>query len=935
MSEMLLLIDGSSLLTTQFFGNLPKQMLFAKTDEERKKYYDKIMMTSGGVYTNAVFGFLRVLSSIIKTQKPAYLAVAWDLTRDTFRRKMYPDYKGNRAKTMEPLSEQFDLCRKVLDELSVTQLASGDFEADDFCGSAAARFEDRIPVRLMTKDHDYLQLVTDRTELWMMQTTDGKAQDLFDRYGISRAEANVPEKTFPFNPERVKAEFGVEPREIPELKGLMGDTSDNIRGVPGVGPDTAVRLIQEYHSVDKLYQAIEGLDPESEKELKALWKEKLGIRRPPLGPLLRESDTELVGRKAAELSEKLATIRRDAPIPQDLSDYKLTVRPDAWRKVYSELEFRSLTVDFGEEDQKTFWDENRFASTSDRAELGGFIGKISAAAQISLLPEESGNRLSALTASADGTVYRMKASDRLSGEDLISAVRDILSTGKTVVVPDAKKIYHLTGSGAVPGMYDAGIAAYLLNPLHGPYSADEIAGDILDWHYQDYRALFGKKTEDEVCGEPAYALLRARQAAALQLSGPELVRRLKEQGEFELYTQIELPLCHILYDMEKAGIRVEKAALREYGERMTGAIHELEQEIYGLCGTEFNISSPKQLGTVLFEKMGLKYPKKTKGHYSTSADILEKVSDQSPVIDKILRYRQLTKLKSTYADGLGECISGDGRIHGTFNQTVTATGRISSTNPNLQNIPVREELGREIRKVFVPAEGCVFVDADYSQIELRVLAHMSGDRKLIEAYNSGRDIHAITASHVFHVPLDQVTPQQRRNAKAVNFGIVYGISAFGLSDNLSISRAEAMSYIDSYFETYPDLHRFLQDCVEKARDQGYAVTMYGRRRPVPELQSSNYMQRQFGERVAMNSPIQGSAADIMKIAMIRADRRLRQENMRSRIILQIHDELLLEVPVEEKDRAAELLRTEMESAADLAVPLVVSLSEGESWYDAK
>ncbi len=935
MSEFLLLIDGSSLLTTQFYGNLPREILFAKTPEEKEKYYDKIMMTSGGVHTNAVFGFLRTLASILRTQKPQYLAVAWDLTRETFRRKMYAPYKANREETLTPLKEQFGLCQKVLSELSVTQLCSGEFEADDFCGSAASRFESQIPVRLMSRDHDYLQLVTDRTELWMMQTTEEKAQELFDKYGISREDACVPEKTFPFNPARVKAEFGVTPAQIPALKGLMGDSSDNIKGVPGIGPDTAVRLIGEYGSIENLYRAIEGLDKDQEKALKADWKDRLGLKRSPLTALRKESDTDLVGRKAAELSESLATIRRDAPIPADLSDYALTVHPDAWRRVYAALEFNSLTVDFGEEEKKALWDESMFQRGSQRAEEQKLLSAAEGAQSVSIVPEAEGKTLTALTAASDDTVFRLSASPDLPSDALRADLHSVLAARDAVTVLDAKKIYHLTGGEEIPALRDAGVAAYLLNPLHGPYSPSEIAGEILDWHFPDYKTLFGRKTEAEASKDPAYALLRAREAAALRLAGPVLEERLKESGQWKLYTEIELPLCHVLYEMEHTGIRVKKEALAAYGDSLTGTIARLAREIWDLCGETFNIASPKQLGQVLFVKMGLKYPKKTKSNFSTSADILEKVRDQSPVIDKILEYRQLTKLKSTYADGLAECISEDGRIHTTFHQTITATGRISSTDPNLQNIPVREELGREIRKVFVPSEGCVFVDADYSQIELRVLAHLSGDRKLIAAYNSGKDIHAITASNVFHVPLDQVTPQQRRNAKAVNFGIVYGISAFGLSDNLSISRSEAMDYIARYFETYPDLHRYLNACVDSAREKGYAVTMYGRRRPVPELASSNLMQRKFGERVAMNSPIQGTAADIMKIAMLRVDRRLKQEKMRSKIVLQIHDELLLETPMDEKEKAAQILRTEMESAADLAVPLAVSLSEGESWYDAK
>ena len=486
-------------------------------------------------------------------------------------------------------------------------------------------------------------------------------------------------------------------------------------------------------------------------------------------------------------------------------------------------------------------------------------------------------------------------------------------------------------------VYDAGVAGYLLNPLKDTYAYDDLARDYLGLTVPSRADLLAKEDLGDALwrGEKnavdcvCYMGYTAWKAAA------PLAGQLKDTGMYSLYTDIEMPLIYSLFHMEQEGVKVERAELKEYGDRLKVGIAKLEQEIYQETGHEFNINSPKQLGEILFEQMELPGGKKTKTGYSTAADVLEKLAPDYPVVQKILDYRQLTKLNSTYAEGLAAYIGEDGRIHGKFNQTITATGRISSTEPNLQNIPVRMALGREIRKVFVPKEGCVFVDADYSQIELRILAHMSGDERLIEAYRSAQDIHAITASQVFHVPLDEVTPLQRRNAKAVNFGIVYGISAFGLSEGLSISRKEAVEYIDKYFETYPGVKTFLDGLVKQGKEQGYVTTLYGRRRPIPELKSANFMQRQFGERVAMNSPIQGTAADVMKIAMIAVDRELKKRGLKSRIVLQIHDELLIETARDEIEAVKEILTDKMKHAADLRVSLEVEAEVGKSWFDAK
>ena len=929
MNDYLLLIDGSSLLSTQFYGNLPKEILFAKTMEEKEAYFHKIMMTSTGVYTNGVFGFLRYLFKILKDQCPAYLAVAWDMTRDTFRRELYEDYKGNRKEIMKPLKDQFDLCQEVLANIGVCQLMDRRYEADDLCGSAARTFEDRVPVCILTKDNDYLQLVTEKTTLWLMHSTPEKTQELFAKYHIERDVQNVPDRVFPYTPSLVEQEFGVPPCHVNSLKGLQGDSSDNIKGVPGVGPVSAVRLIQEYKTVAGLYEAIEGLDAAGEKALKAYWKEKLGITRSPLSFLLKESEDELVGKKAAFLSEQLATIKTDIPLEYSLQDLALSIDEEAVRKELKRLEFRTLSYEAPAVKQAAPETSRQTAAGEEkRSEAMAFLKT-----QKSIGLAAGGDRsvLAGFAVSAGGRSFYFPE----QGEEAAALIREICSGEGQVFVTELKPLLHHLGLAYSPDIHDISLAAYLVNPLPGSYTVQELSEEYRKIHLPAFKDLFGRSTFAEAAENEAWPDFLMSQAETAGETGPLLLRQLASDGMEELYRSIELPLTYDLYRMEKKGILVQKDELRAYGEALVDGIEQLKGEIWELAGEEFNILSPKQLGEVLFDHLKLPGAKKTKSGYSTSADVLDRLAPRFPIVQKVLSYRQLTKLKSTYADGLAECIGPDGRIHGTLNQTSTATGRSSSAEPNLQNIPVRVELGRAIRKVFVPAPGHVFVDADYSQIELRVLAHMSGDQGLIEAYRTAVDIHALTASQVFHVPLDEVTPQLRRNAKAVNFGIVYGISAFGLSEDLSISRGEAMEYIEHYFETFPGVKRYLDNCVEEGRTREYVTTLYGRRRPVPELRSANYMQRQFGERIAMNSPIQGTAADIMKIAMTRVNRRLDREGIDAAIVLQIHDELLLEVAENDREAACRILVEEMQGAASLSVPLEVSLSTGYSWYETK
>ncbi len=936
--DYLLLIDGSSLLTTQFFGNIPREIMFAKTLEEKKKYFHKIMMTSQGVYTNAVFGFLRTLFKIIKEQKPTYLAVAWDLSRNTFRREMYAEYKGNRTETLEPLKDQFILCQNVLKRMNIPQFMDERFEADDFCGSLSKKFESEVPVRILTKDNDYLQLVTDRTNLWMMHTTVEKTDELFKKYQLNKNEMNIPERAFCFTPTLVEQEFGVPPEHINSLKGLMGDTSDNIKGVAGIGPATAVKLIQEYGTVENLYRAIRDLDAQGEKEIKAYWKEKLDLKRSPLSFLKKESDSELVGEQAALLSEKLATIKCDIDL-QDVSleDLRTKLDKKEAQNVLDELEFKSLHLDLDGEEKEAVDVSKNFQEITDFAEAQSWIKKAQKQNKLGMqLVWEDGDVFGVGLCFPDSTAVFIKVQFFITNDLLVGWIKELAAHVPEIYVIELKpQLRFLYEEGHLPYL-DTGVGAYLLNPLQSAYPYEAQAKDYLNMDFPSRSALFGKTTlkeaqmlADEMVKYACYSAYTAL------FAGQAVMDKLKEEGMMMLYRDVELPLVYSLYRMEQVGILVKGEALKEYGEQLVNGISKLEEEIHALTGEEFNINSPKQLGEVLFGKMKLPYAKKTKSGYSTAADVLEKLAPDYPVVGKILEYRQLTKLKSTYADGLFECIAKDGRIHGTFNQTITATGRISSTEPNLQNIPIRMELGREIRKVFVPKEGYVFVDADYSQIELRVLAHMSGDESLIEAYRHAQDIHAMTASQVFHTPLDEVTPLQRRNAKAVNFGIVYGISAFGLSEDLSITRKEALQYIERYFETYPKVKEFLDHLVEIGKEQGYVTTMFGRRRPIPELKSSNFMQRSFGERIAMNSPIQGTAADIIKIAMNRVDKRLKEEGYHSRIVLQVHDELLIEVKKEELENVKMILADEMRGAASLDVPLEIDMKTGNSWFETK
>ena len=961
-NDYLLLIDGSSLLSTQFFGSLPRQILFAKTVEEKEKFYDKILQTSDGFYTNGVFGFVKYLLKIIRELKPSHIAIAWDLSRNTFRREIYPEYKANRGETMAPLSDQFAICQEVVKALGIAQFMSGTYEADDFCGTLAEKFKPDIPVFIMTKDNDYLQLVDDKTKLWLMHSSAEKTDELYKKYGIDKHTVNAPDRCFVYDRELIKKEFGIEPENVNSLKGIMGDPSDNIKGVPGVGEATARLLIGKYHTVDGLYKVIDGKDKKELDEIKKLWKEELGINRSPLSYLLKTSDTELVGEKSARLSEELATIKTDIDITGvDLSDLSTNIDFENGSKVIKALEFNSVDISDLKNDDKTSEDKNidvdslpyslKEAISEKLISDNGIqlIEKLRQKAEfMKVLKKEAEPKIKFETSETndmDGALKcfeGIKSSEKYVGFDISDEGLTLTSDTKEVFIKkemfinldflkeNLDKLFNrckdtcfvtfslkekltFLMNDYYPNLYDLSVAHYLLNPLATEHNVEAVLDDYPD-------ILSGEDTK-----------LVARAAF---LSAPKLFEKIESLGMGDLYKNIEMPLVSTLYEMEERGIGINREELHKYSKELEVLIKNYEEEIYKMAGEEFNINSPKQLGVILFEKLRLPYGKKTKTGYSTSADVLERIRLEDPIVEKVLSYRQVAKLKSTYTDGLEAYIREDGRIHCKLNQLVTATGRLSSTEPNLQNIPIRMELGKKIRKAFIPKEGHVFVDADYSQIELRIMAHLSGDEELIKAYQSEEDIHRITASHVFKVPLDEVTDMQRRNAKAVNFGIIYGISSFGLGENLGISRKDAEKYINDYFKAYPKVKTYLDSLVQKGIEDGYVKTYFGRIRPIPELSSNNFMKRQFGERIAMNSPVQGTAADIIKIAMNNVNKRLKREYPDSKLLLQIHDELLIEAKEEDRLAVAVILKEEMMKAADLKVKLSVEVKFGYDWYDA-
>ncbi len=834
----LMILDGNSVINRAFFGVRP-------------------LNTKDGLFTNAIYGFLNILHKLEQEEQPDALCVAFDLHGPTFRHLQYDGYKATRHGMPEELAQQMPIMKQVLAAMSIPIYECQGWEADDVIGTVSVRCRAAgWQCVVVTGDRDSLQLVNDCVSVKLVTTKAGQTL------------------TTLYTPEKFRVDYGFEPLRLIDLKALMGDSSDNIPGVAGVGPKTATDLLLKYGTLDGVYGHLTEIKESLRKKLTA-------------------------GEESARMSYDLATIRCEAPIqfqPEDA--LRRPMDKPALRALFIRLEFVKLLDRYG----------LREAEAAAPTEA------------VALLPVDalpSVHTPCAMAFSADGTQAAVAWEGGVCVKEA-EAVRDLCAGLAPKACADWKALRsRLLDRGWICGGFDfdVSLAAYVLDPSQTDLSVGKLAAVYLD------RTL------------PAKDL--AAEAAAIWQLRPILWAKLKELSMDRLYREIEFPLCAVLSDMERAGVTVDRMALMAFGSMLTARIAEAQNTVYTLAGEKFNVNSTKKLGEILFEKLGLPPVKKTKTGYSTNAEVLEKLRPQHPIIDAILEYRMLTKLSSTYAEGLLKVIAEDGRIHTTFQNMVTATGRLSSTDPNLQNIPVRKELGSEIRRMFVAQDGWVLVDADYSQIELRVLAHIADDAHMQAAFASGEDIHTVTASQVFGVPLDQVTPDMRRNAKAVNFGIVYGISAWSLAQDIGVSPEEAKAYIDAYLGKYDGVRTYMHDIVEQAKDVGYVTTLYGRRRYLPELKSSNFNLRSFGERVALNTPIQGTAADIIKLAMLRVDGALKKEKLKARLILQVHDELIVECPQAEAQRVAGILEREMQQVAQLKVPLLVEAKWGASWYEAK
>ena len=893
----LLILDGNSVINRAFYGV-------------------RLLSTKDGQYTNAVYGFLNILQRVEQEERPDALCVAFDLHGPTFRHERYEGYKATRHGMPEELAQQMPVMKDVLRAMRIPIYACQGWEADDVIGTVARICgEDGWDCVIVTGDRDSLQLVNDRVSVKLVVTKGGQTSST--RY----------------DPAAFEAEYGFAPIRLIDLKALMGDSSDNIPGVAGVGPKTATELLKTYGTLDGVY---ENLTPEAMK-----------------GKLY---DKLAAGKESAYLSYELATIRLDAPIdfrPEDA----LRREPDkkALYDLFLRLEFVKLIDRYqlrgAAFEEKTASAGTRTVEASVTVFTPGSLAEIAwwkdgaalavrADAALACVAVDDGEHMTLLSAETLGANYDAALGRLFSGAYRISAhgskslIRGLLSRGLPAFDP----------------AFDAEVAAYLLDAARGKYELPQLSMQY--WNTElpteaqilsqmECRGEQRSPADDQWSSLQQDRKLAAKlavlesEATAIRALEPILLEKLETQGLTSLYFDVELPLCRVLAGMEHAGVLVDTDALHAFREMLLGRIAACRSEIYRYAGTEFNIQSPKQLGEILFETLGLPAGKKTKTGYSTNVEVLEKLRGKHPIIEQIMEYRMLTKLESTYADGLLKVVAADGRVHTTFQNTVTATGRLSSTDPNLQNIPVRTELGSEIRKMFVSPPGCVLVDADYSQIELRVLAHMADDKAMQEAFRSGVDIHTATASQVFDLPVTEITPQLRRAAKAVNFGIVYGISEFSLAEDIGVSRWEARAYIDNYLTRYHGVRDYMRDVVEHAKTDGYVATLYGRRRWLPELHDGKYMVRQAAERMAMNAPIQGTAADVIKLAMLRVDRALKAEGLRARLVLQVHDELIVECPQDEAGTVMQLVTREMEAAATLAVPLNAEAHAGQSWYEAK
>ena len=898
----LILVDGNSIMNRAFYGIMGSKML----------------TTSDGTYTNAVYGFLSILFKIEEDLNPDYIAVAFDLKGPTERHKMYEGYKANRHGMPDELAQQMPIIKDVLKAMNIKIIEKQGYEGDDILGTLSKEAEEQgIDVTILSGDRDTFQLTSDKVTVRIPRTKMGKTENEdYDRT-------------------RVLEEYGIEPKELIEVKGLMGDTSDNIPGIPGVGEKTALNLIRHYKTIDNLYKEVET--NESLIDVKGKLKEKI-----------------LENKELAYLSRKLGEINRQAPIETSVEELK----KQEWNNqevynLFKYLRFNRYIDRFNMENSNAGQTPNEQLfekeAVNELEKIKEIIEK--AKKENELIYYIETDELETKDTIINKKIKSISIYDKelkkayyiLLEEDKIQLFKEIFEDNNVKKIGYKQKIdYILLREKEINVSnfyYDIELAAYILNPTESKYNLEKLAIDYLKLDINEYNKKEEKqinlfeaqenKTENEIEKNCMYVY-------TIYNVYEKTMEKLKETNQLDLFNNIEMPLVKVLADMQYIGIYVDKNELVEFGNTLKNEIEKLTGEIYKLAGEEFNINSTKQLGIILFEKMKLPVVKKTKSGYSTDVEVLEKLKNENEIVSKILDYSQLVKLNSTYVEGLIPYINDkDNRIHSYFHQTVTATGRISSTEPNLQNIPTRFDLGKQIRKVFKPKEGYVFVDADYSQIELRVLAHIADDEHMIEAFNNNEDIHRQTASKVFDIPMEEVTSKQRSDAKAVNFGIVYGISDFGLGEQLGISRKQAKLYIEQYLDKYQKIKEFMENIKESAKKEGYVETLFNRRRYIPEMNSNNYMVRQFGARVAMNTPIQGTAADIMKIAMIKLFNELKERKLESNILLQIHDELLLEVKKEEKDKVEKLLKDSMEGAMQLKVPLKVELSEADNWYEAK
>ena len=899
----LLLIDGNSIMNRAFYGILANKMLTSKS----------------GICTNAVYGFLAIMFKIMDELEPEYMAVSFDLKGPTKRHQMYEGYKANRHGMPDELAEQMPIIKEVLEAMKIDIAQKEGYEGDDVLGTLA-RYGTRrgLDVVILSGDKDTFQLATDKVTIRIPHTKAGKTE------------------TNDYDKQKIIEEYGLQPRALIEVKGLQGDTSDNIPGVPGIGPKTAINIIKKYGTIEKMYEAID----EGKDEFKGKLKESI-----------------VNNKEQAILSRKLGII--DTKVPLDMSLEELKV--EGWDKakvleLFEELNFKRYIERFNLK-------ENEAKEISEKLEEEFTINKeISKKEVIKKIKElkkciyylgtiKSDEESKIIKKEIDSiSIYNYNEKQvyciKNNGEEFHSMIKEVFEDETIQKYGFEMNFDYIILKQEEITMknlkFDASVAAYILNSTDKKYPIDKICEEYLKLDIENYLKSIGIEEQnmqitlfDNVKKED-YSIQYTLYAYCIGKLSEKLTEELEKKEELELFETIDMPTIEVLSDMQWNGMYVEEAELAKYGETLKEKLDILIQEIHKLAKTEFNVNSPKQLGEVLFEKLKLPIIKKTKNGYSTDVDVLEKLRGEHPIIEKILDYRQLAKLDSTYVKGLTPFINkSTKRIHSFFHQTITATGRISSTEPNLQNIPTRIELGKKLRKIFKAEGGKIYIDADYSQIELRVLAHLSKDKHMIKAFKNGEDIHTEVASQVLGIPPEEVTKKQRNDAKAINFGIVYGISDYGLGEQLGIGRKSAKEYIDQYLTKYSGIRQFMKDSVKDAKEKGYTSTMFNRKREIKELSSNNYSVRQFGERAAMNTPVQGTAADIMKIAMIKVFKELQKRNLKTKIVLQVHDEMMLETPIEEKDEVKKILREAMENAVELDVPLVVEISEAENWYECK